>query len=242
MKESFEENKNYYEILEVDIQSTQEDIQQAYQRAKNAYTGTSLALYSLMTPEECKEVLQIIDQAYTVLGDPVRRSEYDKVKGFIKDPKEHKNTNELNREGIGKDVKGDSLESLANQISSKNLDRDFKISSKEADVSKVTALSRYKLDFKVDDVIEEEIDQCEEFTGDFLRKIREYKGVDVFRMAEMTRISKTHIKNLEDENIENLPAEVYVRGFVYQYAKVLKLNPDIVANSYLKRFREKKKA
>jgi cytoskeletal protein RodZ len=59
-------------------------------------------------------------------------------------------------------------------------------------------------------------------------------------MAEMTRISKTHLQALENEEASKLPAEVYVRGYVYQYAKVLKLNPDQVASSYLVIFKKLK--
>ena len=58
-------------------------------------------------------------------------------------------------------------------------------------------------------------------------------------MSEMTRISKTNIKNIESENTEPLPAMVYVRGFVYQYAKCLKLNPELVASSYIHQLKKK---
>ena len=59
-------------------------------------------------------------------------------------------------------------------------------------------------------------------------------------MAEMTRISKTHITALENEDLPKLPADVYVRGYVYQYAKVLKLNPEAVAASFLVNFKKLK--
>jgi cytoskeletal protein RodZ len=59
-------------------------------------------------------------------------------------------------------------------------------------------------------------------------------------MSEMTKVSKTYIKNIEDEDTTRLPAIVYVRGFVYQYAKCLKLNPDLVATSYTYRLKNQK--
>jgi cytoskeletal protein RodZ len=59
-------------------------------------------------------------------------------------------------------------------------------------------------------------------------------------MAEMTRISKTHITAIENEDVAKLPADVYVRGYVYQYAKVLKLEPERVATSYLLHFKKLK--
>ena len=58
----------------------------------------------------------------------------------------------------------------------------------------------------------------------------------------MTKISKTYLQYIENEDVEKMPAIVYVRGFVYQYAKVLKLNPDLVANSYLQRIKALKEA
>jgi cytoskeletal protein RodZ len=59
-------------------------------------------------------------------------------------------------------------------------------------------------------------------------------------MADMTKVSKTYIRNIEDEAFDKLPAAVYVRGFVYQYAKSLKLNPELVANSFLYRLKKAK--
>jgi cytoskeletal protein RodZ len=53
------------------------------------------------------------------------------------------------------------------------------------------------------------------------------------RLVEMTRISRTHLTAIENDDLKKLPAEVYVRGFVSQLAKVLKLNPDLVATSYI---------
>ena len=56
----------------------------------------------------------------------------------------------------------------------------------------------------------------------------------------MTKISKTYIKNIEADDFSKLPADVYTRGFVYQYAKCLKLNPDVVAKSYIYNLRQLK--
>ena len=78
------------------------------------------------------------------------------------------------------------------------------------------------------------------YTGEFLHRVREYKKVTVERMAEMTKISKTYIRNIEGDEFSKLPADVYTRGFVYQYAKCLKLNPDLVATSYIQHLRELK--
>ena len=100
------------------------------------------------------------------------------------------------------------------------------------------ARKKFDLEFSVDQDLEKEIECTVDFTGPFLKRIREYKQVDILRLAEMTKISKTYLNNIEEENFPGLPAPVYIRGFVYQYAKCLKLNPDLVATSYTKRLKD----
>ena len=46
--------KNYYELLEVSINASQEEIKESYLRTKNAYSEDSLALYSLMSKKNVK--------------------------------------------------------------------------------------------------------------------------------------------------------------------------------------------
>ncbi|MCO4755980.1 MAG: helix-turn-helix domain-containing protein, partial [Bacteriovoracaceae bacterium] len=110
----------------------------------------------------------------------------------------------------------------------------------QSSVTKVQAFQKFGLNYDVDSNFEQEIENCSEYTGTFLKQIREYKNVTIERMADMTRISKTYIRNIEGEDYSKLPADVYTRGFVYQYAKCLKLNPDLVATSYIHHIRQLK--
>jgi hypothetical protein len=96
------------------------------------------------------------------------------------------------------------------------------------------------LEYEENADMDRKIRETTDFSGTLLKEIREYKNVAIDRMAEMTRISKTHLTALENDDIAKLPADVYVRGYVYQYAKVLKLNPDQVAQSYLLHFKKLK--
>ncbi len=223
------ERKNYYEALEIETNATPNQIEIAYIRARNAYSGDSVALYSLMTKNECDAVLSLIEEAYSVLGFPEKRREYDRLRGF-------------NLSGI---PQGNSTEvPTASYVEKRNKDsiqyEDFGSNLIEAKVSKISAHKKFGLEYAEDTEMNRKIEECTEFTGHFLKKIREYKNVTIERMAEMTRISKTHIQALENEDISKLPADVYVRGYVYQYAKVLKLNPENVAASYLLYFKKLK--
>ena len=74
--------KNYYEILEVPEDADGDTIHRGYMRAKNAYTQDSLALYSLMSPEECAKTLELIEEAYSILSNINKRKQYDQARGL----------------------------------------------------------------------------------------------------------------------------------------------------------------
>lgn len=217
--------KNYYEILEVPEDSSPEEIHKGYVRSKNAYSTDSLALYSLMSPEECNAVLDLIEEAYSILSETSKRRQYDSARGL--------NTQHGNR------VFSREAASGYDDVSEHTLKTNNTTTS-ERSMTKIVAQNRFSLDYNIDSGFEKEIEQATEFPGDFLKKVREYKGVELGRMADMTKISKTYIRYIEDEAFEKLPASVYVRGFVYQYAKSLKLNPELVANSFLYRLKKAK--
>jgi DnaJ-class molecular chaperone len=225
------EKKNYYDVLEISTNASPQEIESAYLRARNAYSGDSVALYSLMTKDECDSVLTQIEEAYSVIGFPEKRREYDRLRGF-------------NQSGFNLNYSMPSPAQGVASFESRPKDtvqyEDFGSNLIEAKVSKLTAQKKFGLEYEENTEFEREIQNTTDFTGAFLKKIREYKNVSVERMAEMTRISKTHLSALENEELSKLPADVYVRGYVFQYAKVLKLNPDVVAPSYLLHFKKLK--
>ena len=59
---NLDEKKNYYEVLEVNAEATLQEIHNAYVRSKNAYSGDSAALYSLMSQDECSKILSQINE------------------------------------------------------------------------------------------------------------------------------------------------------------------------------------
>ena len=72
------------------------------------------------------------------------------------------------------------------------------------------------------------------FTGSSLKGIRESMGIDLKQISQKTKINRENLEWLEEESFENLPALVYVRGFIMEYAKALNLDPHRVVDSYLK--------
>jgi len=69
--------QTYYEILEVSPTATAKEIQMAYEHAKETFHSDSLAIYSLFSEEEIKEIQVAIEEAYRVLMDEALRKRYD---------------------------------------------------------------------------------------------------------------------------------------------------------------------
>lgn len=71
--------------------------------------------------------------------------------------------------------------------------------------------------------------------GARLRRARLARGIEVERIAEVTKISLTYLRFLEEERFEDLPATVYVRGFVTAYARCVGLDPSRVVVGYMEK-------
>jgi flagellar biosynthesis protein FlhG len=76
-----------------------------------------------------------------------------------------------------------------------------------------------------------------EYTGPLLKQIRESQGIDLREISERTKIGMTYLGAIESETFKKLPAVVYVRGFLVEYAKILGIDPERVLATYLERYK-----
>jgi flagellar biosynthesis protein FlhG len=89
------------------------------------------------------------------------------------------------------------------------------------------------------DQLQREIGPHTEFTGSLLRKVRESQGLELAELSAKTRIASVYLQAIEEEHFELLPALVYTRGFVAEFAKQLRLDPAQVQRTYLRRLRQR---
>ncbi|MGB3399838.1 MAG: helix-turn-helix domain-containing protein, partial [Candidatus Deferrimicrobiaceae bacterium] len=73
----------------------------------------------------------------------------------------------------------------------------------------------------------------EPVTGADLRRFREEKGVTLGEIASVSKVGVRYLKYIEDDRHSVLPAQVYLRGFVKEYAKAVGLDPDKTAQAYI---------
>lgn len=88
---------------------------------------------------------------------------------------------------------------------------------------------------------EPEIQSDTEFTGALLRKIRESRGIQLVDISNKSKIGVPHFRLIEDEKWEAMPAVVYLRGFLVEYARYLRLPVEQVTRTYVSRYQKNRK-
>ncbi|MEZ4870882.1 MAG: helix-turn-helix domain-containing protein [Bdellovibrionales bacterium] len=220
-------SQTYYEILEIEPSAPQDEIHRAYQRAKQTYSGGSPALYSMFSADETKELLKLIEEAYTVLSNQESRSRYDR---------QISNSSSLR---VQPHQLGTHTSTNAYSTPAKYHDQMLAEPRKPATTNPVPegfAKTRFGV-YEINPLLEEEIEECQEFSGEFLKKIRIYKKVSLEDLSEYIRVSKAYINAVEMEDYDGLPAPVFIRGFVSQIAKALNLSEPLVAKTYMQRYK-----
>jgi flagellar biosynthesis protein FlhG len=70
------------------------------------------------------------------------------------------------------------------------------------------------------------------YRGKMLKQIREKMGIDLKTIFMETRITLKILEGIEEENVGQLPAQVYLKGFLKGYAQCLGLDPKKVIEDY----------
>jgi len=80
----------------------------------------------------------------------------------------------------------------------------------------------------------------QETPGLYLKQLREIRGMSLRDVAERTKVGSFHLECIESERFDRLPAPVYLRGFVKEFARTVGADDiDAVVDVLLERYREK---
>ena len=202
---------NYYEMLHVPANATLFELKQAYADALAIYGYDSLATYSLFSEEERRVMLETLETAFRTLTDATRRTAYNQslVQAGALDP------SQLAANQSKKPVPIFENTGVTDEVRLKR-----KISKKISDAS-ISQLSR-------------DIAASESISGHDLKKLREKIGVSMDEIYGATRISISTIEAIEGNDFENLPSALYLKNFLRAYASLVKLEPQMVIDGYLK--------
>lgn len=208
---------DHYDTLEIQPDATADEVERSYRLLLATWADDSLATYSMFGEEEAGAMRDRIESAYRVLSDPELRRRYDAAQ--LSDAEGEPGAASVEEPVV--------LAPLA-----------------EASLAKPLAEARREVPTfdRMDDIGEVEDGAEAEWSGARLRRARLMRGVEVEDVATATKISPAYLRFLEEERFDDLPAVVYVRGFVAAYARYLGLDAAQVSRSYGARFEEHRRA
>jgi len=206
-------DQDHYEVLDVSVSSDLDAIDRAYRLACATYGDRSLACYSIYDEREIEALRDRIETAYKVLSDVEARAAYDRAIGASATA----TTDTVI--GIDDDAEGGRW-------------REVGLAAPGSDATPPGASEAFR---ELEADVEEEDGV---FDGGTLRRARLRRGIELETIADVTKISIANLRHIEEEQFADLPATVYVRGFLKSYASTIGLDPQRVATSYVERFEE----
>jgi curved DNA-binding protein CbpA len=213
------EDLNYYELLEVSPTATAQEIHKAYERIRRVYEPNSIALYSLLTPEETAGITQRIEEAYRTLVYEEQRKKYD---ASLR----------------GRDDLPD-LPPLPPEMKypPPYVQPTLTLPSENRYIGAPQPPAPQPATLKpVPETVAPVTPFIAEFTGPAIRMLREQKGLTLRQIADNTKVGARYLECIEEELYQKLPARAYIRGFLMLYAKALGCEPERMASDYLKRY------
>ena len=202
---------NYYEMLDIKPDAPALEIRSAYNDALQIYQSDSLVSYSFFSPEERKKILALLEKAYFTLINEKEREVYD---------------NELIRLGI--------LDSTEKTAVAKGPVSIFDI-NRQTDTSGMLKTHNAELKAKVsqNQRVKEILSQ-QEISGADLKAIRNELDVAIEKIHQETKIRIDYLNYIEGNNMEKLPAAVFLKGFIKAYLKCLCIEPaDEISARYM---------
>jgi cytoskeletal protein RodZ len=76
------------------------------------------------------------------------------------------------------------------------------------------------------------IPEPKDTVGQFLRRQRETKRMSIEEVSRATRVPMASVEKIEADQFDELPGEVFVRGFLKSYAGAVGVDPDEVLARY----------
>lgn len=204
------EELDHYEILELPRGAESDEIEVAYRTLRATYAPDSLAIYSMLDASDAEFVRGRIESAYRILSDSTERHRYD-----------------LHLAGEPPDDEPPIRE-------------DHAVARGEAYPDGKIAAERTEMPAADGGVNAQAPSQAlgrndSGFDGAGLRQARLRHGFEFDQLADITKISPNYLRCIEQERFDELPAPVYVRGFVEAFARALGLDAADVVSRYMAR-------
>jgi hypothetical protein len=240
---------NFYQTLDIIPGASHNEILHAYTRAKMAYSKDSLASYSILDEESKSSLLEEVEKAFAILGNPAKRREYDLKMGFQtwSEGDSHSangsSDSQMPPHMYTQRAEAPGPSSRVSQGLTRNaaqVDRSASQSRAEATVHVLhkVAAPESSPDFEANPDFEQKIAECTMVDGAFMKAVRIYRRLTQEQLANRCKLSTHHVITIEEEDAERMHAAVYLRGHVATLCYMLGLpNSEEIAKTYVARMR-----
>jgi transcriptional regulator with XRE-family HTH domain len=208
------ESENWYVLLGVDPGASSFEINHAYKELQQLYREDSLASYSFFSKKERIDILARLEEAYSVLMDEEKRAEYDR--GLVE--------------------RGMPSEEIPFQ-EDRMIFRGLSTSRQFTQHALLTIRDELKVVASSNPAVQEILGR-DILSGRELKGIRDELKVSLEAISEMTKIRRVFLRALEEDEIEKIPSQMFLKSFLKAYAQCLGLDPDQVVSRYLKRLED----
>lgn len=231
------DREDYYkdfEILELSVNASPEDVADAYMRLKEAYSPDLVSMSSPVKDEIEKkrrlDMIAKIEAAYRSLQRLFeKQGESSARKALIPDQEDDRGQEQEENQDQEKETGSSQwprylpLEDEASEAGSEETPEVNSPSPSDETESMTDSQDRPQADIA-------------DFSGHTLKEIRERLNMTLDQIYQETKIRIPTLENLENENFADLPPEVYVKGFVKSYALCLSLDPIATVKTYMEKF------
>lgn len=204
--------QNFYERLEVAPSASPFEICHAYRNALVIYGDESLASYSFFLEAERKEILTLLEEAFSTLVNEQARNEYDQrlvEKGKLREEHRYK---KAARKPVPIFAWRQSEEASTQPLNAGG--------AGHPDLAHILA--------------------GEVLTGPDLKRIRTGMGLSLEHIAARTKIRVALLQFIEEDQFDKLPSRFHLKSYLTQYVQCLHLDTASVSvvERYLKRIRD----
>ena len=257
---------DHYRVLEVVPKASPKEVQSAYQLLKKTYDPETTCLSPLMDAPGLREMQARIEAAYRTLIFLESRSDYDRQllgSGALKDDQVRGLHAQAGAAAVAAGVVTPSAEGAAPSREPEGAPAASASGTMElagghevapspsapaavsapagADVEGPTAPSApgdAAQPLPGPEATSEPAARPAPGSGSELREERQRLHLALETIAERTKIRRAYLQAIEEERFGDLPAAVFVRGFLREYARCLGLPGDDVAQTYMRRYRD----
>ncbi|MDH7512516.1 MAG: helix-turn-helix domain-containing protein [Clostridiales bacterium] len=205
------EELDFYDLLNLPLDASPQEIEKAYLQALATYHDGALASYGVLAPQERRLILDKIEAAFSTLADTERRKDYDSR--ILPSRPEYRQRAYFRKSTIRLEIEdAGEKERFWDKVKCLLFLRKRRKDGRNA--REITFRAEFKPEANG------------RYYGEYLKLVRENRGLSREEIARDCNLSVAFLEALEEENTSALPRGKDPASLLQLYARALGLNSE----------------